>query len=205
MLFLAALLSLMSSAEPQGAAAAPAALPPASNAWNLWLGAPEISLGYRHGFSLFELEARATFDYFQAAGAAEGAVRLRLFEKEGLMLAPFLGLGLAASSGATYLDEYNHRHFSLQPRIGLWATYAFTPRLSGIGLFDFPIRVSFSGGGFSLKPTTGAGAELYLRNQWSVLLMAGLGPEWIKKPSSSSSVSCRLAWYIRFGIGFRIT
>jgi hypothetical protein len=204
MLSLVTLLSLMSFAETQGAAAAPAALPPASNAWNLWLGAPEISLGYRQGFSLFELEARATFDYFQAAGAAEGAARLRLFEKENFLLAPFVGLGLAASSGATYLDEHNHRHFSFQPRFGLWATYAFTPHFSGIALFDFPIRVSFLGNSFGLKPTTGAGAEFSLGNQLSVLLMAGLGPEWIKQPSSSS-VSCRLAWYVRFGIGFRIT
>jgi len=203
MLFLATLLSLMSSAETQGAAAAPAALPRATNAWYLWLGAPEISLGYRQGFSAFELEARAAFDYFQAAGIAESAVRLRLVEKENFLLAPSLGLGLAASPGSTYLDEDNYRHFSIQPRLGLWATYAFTPHFSGIGLFDFPIRVSFSGKALSLKPTTGMGAEFYLGNRLSALLLLGLGPEWIKPPSSS--VSCRLAWYVRFGIGFRIS
>jgi len=213
MLFIATLLCLISPAKTQGtfaapdpthgAAAVPAALPPASNAWNLWLGAPELSMGYRQGFALFELEARVAFDYFQAAGSVESAARFRVFEKEKFLLAPFLGWGLLASSGATHLDKHNHGHFALQPRFGLWATYAFTPHISGIGLFDFPIRISFAGNAFGLKPTTGAGAEFYLGNQWSVLWMAGLGPEWIQRPSAS--VACRLAWYIRVGIGFRIS
>ena len=204
MLFLASLLCLSSFAQTQGAAAAPAAMPPASNAWYLGLGAPDISLGYRQGFSLFELEARAAFDYFQAAGTVESGVRIRMLEKEKWSVAPSLGLGLSASSGANYLDDYNYRHVSLQPRLGLWATYAFMPQLSGIGLFDFPVRVSFSGNAFSIKPSVGTGAELYLGNQLSLLLLFGLGPEWIKPPSSNDA-SCRFTWYLRFGIGFRIS
>jgi len=204
MLLLASLLCLLSSAETKGAAAAPAVLPSTTNAWNLWLGAPEISLGYRQGFSLFELEARAAFHYFQLAGTAETAVRLRAFEKENLLLAPSLGLGLTASSGSTHLDKYNYSHVSLQLRLGFWATYAFTPSISGIGLFDFPIRIPFASNGLSLAPTAGTGAEFYLGSRLSLLLMAGLGPEWIRQPSSSS-VSCRLAWYARFGFGFRIS
>jgi hypothetical protein len=259
MLFLAALLSLLSSTEPQGAvdaaaepqgaadaaaepqgavdaaaepqgaadtsAALPsekpsqrvylssqsssfAVLPSGSNAWHLWFGAPEIGLGYRHGFPSFEFEARASFDYFKSTGVAEGAVKFKLLEKKGFILAPSLGLGLAASTGANHASEhnyeYNFKHVSMQPRLSLWLTYhALSPEFALVGLVDFPILAPLSGEGFGLRPTAGVGGVLYLKSQLSLMLLAGLGPEWIKPPSMPTA--CRLAWYVRLGIGFGIT
>lgn len=185
-----------------GGAMAPAALPAGTLAfWGL-LGAPDVGVGYRQGFSGFEFNAQATFNYLAISTTLEVGGRVALYRKNRLELAPLAALGLEFNSGSTYFDVANFASIALRPRIGGIASYAFSETVQGLLLADVPWAISLNVVGTHFSPTLGAGAEFRLGGKLTVLALAQIGVDALKEPLGVTQV--RPAWAIRLGFGYRV-
>lgn len=181
-------------------AIAPAALPPgAISAYGL-LGAPDVQVGYRQGITLVELEAKASFNYLAASFALEVGVRMAVYKRGMLTLAPAISLGLVLNSGATYVDARNFGYTGLRPRAGLWGSLAFSEVVSGIFLVELPWTFAFQGG-YQATPTAGVGAEFQLTRELSGVVLGQFGVDVIKEPVGFAYV--RPGWAARLGLGYR--
>ncbi len=214
-MMLTALLALALTAEPAVVAPvdtnptrkafgviAPAVLPGGSTALYAMLGAPELIGGYRQGFSAFELEARASFNYLLAAFAIEAGVRIPIFDKNDVQMAPTVGLGLEFNSGARYFDRANFGFVALRPRLGFVTSIKLTEIFSALALFDLPISIPLGQSGTHVVPTFGGGVEMALGSNISGLLAATVGMDVIKEPLGVTQV--RAGWSIKLGVGFRL-
>lgn len=181
-------------------ALAPAALPPgAISAYGL-LGAPDVQVGYRQGISLFELEARASFNYLAASFAVDVGARMAIYRRGMLTLAPAVSVGLVLNSGATYFDARNFGYTGLKARVGFWGSLAFSEVVSGIFLAELPWTFAFQGG-YQATPTAGAGAEFQLTKELTGLVLGQFGLDVIKEPVGFAYL--RPGWAVRLGLGYR--
>ncbi len=215
-MMLTALLALALSAEPAvvvaspdvnparktGGVIAPAVMPGGSTSLYAMLGAPELIGGYRQGFQAFELEARASFNYLLASFAAEAGVRIPIFNKNDVQMAPTVGLGLEFNSGARYFDKANFGYVALRPRLGFVTSIKLTEILSALVLFDLPFSIPLGQYGTHVVPTFGGGVELALGSNISGLVAATVGMDVIKEPLGVTQV--RAGWSIKLGVGFRL-
>ncbi len=170
-----------------GGAMAPAALPAGTMAfWGL-LGAPDLGVGYRQGFSAFELEAKATFNYLELSAVFEAGVRVPVFRRNRLQVAPTAGVGLQFNSGSTYYDPANFASVALRPRLGAVASYELSDTVQALALVDVPWAISLN---------------VVLGNRFSLLTLGQLGFDVLKAPLGVTQA--RAAWAIRLGVGYRL-
>lgn len=210
MLALGLLVSLSLAAEGEapadkplsGAAVAPAALPAGSiSFWGL-LGAPEVSVGYRQGFSLLEFEAIGRFHYLELSGTVEAGVRLPAWRRDRAVIAPTFSLGLKANSGLRAFDPYNFAFVALRPRVGVVASIGLSETVQITLLAELPWAIALNVTGFQLTPTIGGGAEFMLTPKLSLAALGQIGVDVIKEPLGVAVP--RVAWAVRFGVGYRL-
>jgi hypothetical protein len=190
------------SSQVMGGVLAPAKLPAGTIALYGLVGAPELGAGYRQGFEALELEARALFNVFQLSAAVEGGVRLGVYQRDRLQLAPSASLGLVFNSGSTYFDAANFGAVSFRPRLGGTASYAINDLFSGLLYAELPWAIGLSAGGHQVTPVLGAGAEVYLGGSLSLLVAAHVGVDIVQAPGVEAFT--RPAWGLRFGLGHRV-
>lgn len=185
-----------------GGVVAPASLPAGTNALYGFVGAPEVGAGYRQGFGVVELDARASFNLFEVSAVLEAGIKLGVFQGDKLRLAPTLGLGVKFDSGARYYDRANFGFIGLRPKLGLNASYAFSDTVSGIAQLEIPWAIALTVQGFQVTPLLGAGAEFHLGGPISLLVSAHVGFDATKEPLGV--VQYRAAWAGRLGLGWRL-
>jgi hypothetical protein len=185
-----------------GGVLAPAALGPGTLAVYGLVGAPELAVGFRQGFTTFELEARASFDLFQAAGVLEGGLKVPVLRAGSFLLAVGGLLGVKLDSGARYADPANFASVALQPRALAAASLEASEAVALLARLDVPLAISLTGPGVEFRPTLGAGAELRLGPGLSLLVMGQIGVD-VLQPPAGISVQ-RLAWGLQFGLGYRV-
>lgn len=200
------LLALVSAAEPAarvtGGVAAPATLPAGSIAMYGLVGAPDLGVGYRQGFEVLELEARALFNLLEVSGLVEVGLKLGVLGGGRLQLAPGLALGLKADSGATYFDRANFAYVGLRPRGSLTLSWAVTETITGLAQLEVPMAFALTVRGFQVTPTVGLGAEFHVGGALSVLVSGHAGVDALQEPLGVPQV--RPAWAGRIGIGYRL-
>lgn len=184
-----------------GGVLAPAKLPAGTIALYGFVGAPELGAGFRQGFDALELEARALFNVFQLSATVEGGVRLGVYQRDRLQLAPTASLGLAFNSGSTYFDAANFGSVSLRPRVGGTLSYSFSDLVAGLIYAELPWAIGLSGG-HQVTPILGAGAEFYLGGSLSLLVAAHAGVDLVQAPGAEAFT--RPAWGLRLGLGHRV-
>jgi hypothetical protein len=185
-----------------GGVVAPAAMPAGAVSAYAMLGAPEVGGGYRQGLAKFELEAKLMFNYLLAAGVLEVGVRIPVYEKGKIQMAPTVAMGLEANSGTRYYDRANFSYVAIRPRVGFITSLRFSDTLAGIVLFDLPWSIAVTSQGSHVVPTVGAGAEMHLGGNMSGFVMGNIGMDAIKEPLGVTQY--RPAWAIRLGLGFRL-
>jgi hypothetical protein len=185
-----------------GGVMAPAALPAGAMAVYAMLGAPDLGGGFRQGFSLLELEVRLMFNYLLASAALEIGVRVPVYEKGMVQMAPSVAVGFEANSGSRYYDRANFGYLAVRPRVGLITSLRFSDTVSGLVLFDLPWSIPVTVQGTHVVPTVGAGAEIHLGGNMSGFVMANVGFDAIKEPLGVTQL--RPGWAIRLGLGFRL-
>ncbi|MFZ5444573.1 MAG: hypothetical protein ACOZQL_31560 [Myxococcota bacterium] len=191
-----------STARVMGGVVAPASLPAGTNALYGFVGAPELGVGYRQGFGLLELDARAAFNLFELGVLGDVGVKFAVFEHEKLRLSVPVGLGLEFNSGARYFDRFNFAFIGLRPRVGVTASYAFTDTIAGFAQLEVPLAIALTVQGFQLTPLVGAGAEFHLGGGFSLALSAHGGLDATREPLGVTQV--RGAWAARLGVGYRL-
>lgn len=185
-----------------GGVVAPASLPAGSTALYGFVGAPELGAGYRQGFGLVELDARAWFNLLEVSAGAELGLKLAAVEGPRFRLAPTASLGVKFDSGARYFDRANFAFIGLRPKLGLTASYAFTDTVSGLAQLEVPWAIALTVQGFQVTPLLGAGAEIHLGGPISLLVTAHAGLDATKEPLGV--IQYRVAWAGRLGIGWRL-
>lgn len=195
--------SLADSVEVLGGFVGPAVLPPGALSVYGYMGAPEIGAGFRQGIAGVELEVRTQLDYFQVAFAAEALLRFKVFEKDNFQLAPLIGGGFVANTGALWLDEDNFSALSLRILPGLMASLGVSETVTGFAVLELPYDLGLSPAGTNrFNMLAGGGVEVALDETISVGVLAQMGAERFKAPSRLDR--WRLAWQARIGLGFRI-
>ncbi len=185
-----------------GGVMAPAALPAGAMALYAMLGAPELGGGFRQGFSAFELEVRLMFNYLLASGVLEVGLKIPVYEKGIVQMAPTVSLGIEANSGSRYYDRANFGYVAVRPRVGFITSLRFTDTIAGLVLFDLPWSIAFTAQGSHVVPTVGAGVEGHLGGNISGFVMANVGLDAIKEPLGVTQY--RTGWAVRLGLGFRL-
>lgn len=185
-----------------GAVVTPAMLPSGSSALYGFVGAPDVAVGYRQGFGVWELDARAAFNIFEVSATAELGFKFPAYRTEKLQLAPVAALGVKFNSGSRYFDAVNFRSIALRPKLGLYTTYAFSDIVSGLVQLEVPLAIALTAPGYQLTPLLGAGAEIHLGSNLSLLISAHVGFDVTREPYELPVT--RAAWAARFGIGYRL-
>src|SRR5205085_8507648 len=91
-------------------------------------------------------------------------------------VAPMVGLAFVWDSGSRYFDANNFNYLGLRPRLGVVGTGRITDTISGIAEIDIPWSISLSPPlGSHFTPLGGGGAEIYLGESMSGLLLAQIG------------------------------
>jgi len=190
--------------QTQGGAVAPAILPAGAVSFHGYLGVPDVGGGFRQGFGLVELETRARVNYLQLGFGAEALVKVRVFDGDRLSVAPYLGVGLVANSGARYLDADNFPYLGIRPLAGAVATYQLAETLSAIALLEIPADIGLvpAGSGGRLNPLLGGGLELYLGEDFTGLVLGRVGLDLLFPPAASPLP--RLGFELRVGLGYRL-
>ena len=186
-----------------GAVVSPTTLPSGSASAYGYGGAPEVGAGYRQGIGPVEVEARARFNYVDVSLAGEGILKYTLYHQGAFDLAPLLGVGIVANSGAQYIDSINISYVGLRILPGAVAGYRFADTVRGLAELDVPVDLLFGNpGGSRVGFLMGAGAELYLGQRISVMALGQAGFEALQFPNTS--VQFRFDYLVRLGIGWRL-
>lgn len=181
----------------------PAVLPPGALSVYGYMGAPEIGAGFRQGVAGVELEVRTRLNYFQVAFAAEALLRFKAWEQGRLQLAPMIGGGFVANTGARWLDEDNFSAISIRILPGLMASVALGETVTGIALLELPFDLGLSPAGTNrFNGLAGGGVEVALDETISVGAVAQMGAERFRSPTRVDE--WRFSWQARIGLGFRI-
>jgi hypothetical protein len=186
--------------RPGRGAISPAALPAGAISAYALLGAPDVQIGYRQGISILELEAKASFNYLTSAFALDVGLRMAVYKRGMLTLAPAAGVALVLNSGATYYDARNFGYTALRPRLGVYGSVAFSEVVSGVFMAEVPWAFAFAGG-YQATPTAGIGGEFQLTKELSGVVMGQFGVDVIKEPVGFAYT--RAAWAARVGLGYR--
>ncbi|MFT3708735.1 MAG: hypothetical protein QM817_13880 [Archangium sp.] len=184
-----------------GGVFAPASLPAGSNALYGFVGAPDLGVGYRQGFGSVEFEARALFNLFEVSAIVEVGMKLAVYEKDKLKIAPGLALGFEFDAGARYIDRYNFAFVGIRPRLSAVASYSFSDTITGLAMVELPVSIAFAQG-FQITPLLGAGAEFHLGGSFSLLVSGHGGFDATREPLGVTQY--RGAWAARLGIGYRL-
>ncbi len=187
---------------PSGAVAAPAVLPAGSLALYGVVGAPDLGVGFRQGFAPLEFEARASFNLFEVSVLAEAGVKFAVFSRDALLVGVGGAFGINFDSGAKYFDKANYASIFLRPRVSGLASYKFSDFISGLAQVDVPLAFSLSQVGQKFTPTLGAGVELQLGSNLSLLALGAIGVDVTKEALGVTQV--RAAWAVRLGVGWRL-
>jgi hypothetical protein len=185
-----------------GGVLAPAALGPGTMALYGMVGAPELAVGYRQGFSALELEARAAFDLFQASGLVEAGVKVPVLRSGRVQIAAGGLLGLKVDSGARFADAYNFASVALQPRALAAVSLEASEVVALLARAELPLAVSLNVAGVDFRPLLSAGAELRLGEGLSLLVLGQVGADFIRTPDGLAT--SRPAWGLQFGLGYRV-
>lgn len=187
-----------------GAVRAPAQLPAGALAFYGYIGAPEVGMGLRQGFEPLELELVARVDYLAVSFAGEALVRRTLLRTGNIDLAPYLGLGLVGNAGARYVDALNFGYFGARARGGVVSTVRFGEILYGIFdvdlAFDRQLERAF---GYRFSPRLGAGVEVFLAEDFSLMGKVSGGFDLFKDPAAPEPVA-RPAAALVLGAGLRL-
>ncbi len=185
-----------------GGAMAPAALSAGTVAFWGMLGAPDIGVGYRQGFSLLEFDAQARFNYLELSTLLDVGARVSIMRRDRLNFAVMAGLGLEFNSGSVYYDRANFASVALRPRVGAVASYLVSDTVQALLTVEAPWAISLNVNGVHIDPKVGAGAEFHLGGRLSVLAMGEIGVDVLKAPLGATQV--RPAWALRLGFGYRL-
>jgi hypothetical protein len=186
-----------------GAIVSPTTLPSGSASAYGYGGAPEVGAGYRQGIGPVEVEARARFNYVDVSLAAEGILKYTLFSRGAFDLAPLIGVGIVADTGATYIDSINISYVGLRILPGGVASYRFAETVRGLAELDVPVDLLFGNpGGSRVGFLMGGGAEMYLGQRISVMAMGQAGFEALQFPNTPTQF--RFDYLVRLGIGWRL-
>lgn len=190
--------------ESFGAVVAPASLPSGASAVYVYAGAQEIAAGSRHGLSLFEVEARARFNYFLLAISAELLLRHTFYRSPTAELAPYLGAGFVFDSGSRYaVKDGNFQYTGIRALGGLIGTYRIAETVRAVGELDIPLDIALNAAnGYRFFPLGGGGVEVYLGSGVTGLLMGQLGVDLFREPQGVPVV--HLGYQFRVGLGFRL-
>jgi hypothetical protein len=195
--------TLVSRQETFGAVIVPATLPAGSNAAYGFVGVQELGGGYRQGIGPMELEVRATLNYLKLALSADVRMKASLFKDDRFEVAPNLGIGVLYDTGSRYFDNANFEFFGLRPRAGVVATMRVTDTVVALATADVPLAFALQpGGGWHFNPLAGGGAEIYVGEDLSVLVLGQLGADTIKEPIGVPQ--SRLGYQLTLGLGYRL-
>jgi uncharacterized protein YejL (UPF0352 family) len=111
-------------------------------------------------------------------------------------------LGVLFNSGSRYFDRANFGSVALRPRLLGTVGIAFSELVTGLVQLDVPVALSMTVVGTQFTPTVGAGAEINLGTNLSLLVMGNVGVDAIKEPLGVTQV--RPAWGVRLGVGYRM-
>lgn len=189
--------------ETFGAVLGPSALPVGALAAYAYAGLPEVGAGFRQGLTGFEWEARARFNYLTLSLAAEGVLKWPLLRTASFDLAPFAGAGLTASSGIRYFDPSTFPYVGARFLAGAAASYKASETIRLLAFLEVPYDSPFAtGGGGKLVPLAGGGAEIFLSDEVSALVLGQAGLDWVKEPLGVPVA--RVGYAIRLGMGWRM-
>lgn len=187
-----------------GGAVAPAILPPGAMAFYGHLGVPEVGGGFRQGFGLLGGEVRGRFHYLQLSAAVEALLKVRAFDRERWVMAPYVGVGFGLNSGSRYFDRENFPYLAVRPLVGAAASYRVTETLAALALVEVPwdVVLTPAGGGGQLDALLGGGLELFLGEDFTALLMGRVGLDLLLPPATGPVP--RLGYELRIGLGYRL-
>jgi len=187
--------------ESFGAVSAPSALPAGATSSYLYLGVPELGVGFRQGLAPGEWEARARLDYFTFSATGELLGKYRLYQGGKLDCSPYLGVGLTLSSGARYLDPAAFAFAGLRGLGGVTLGYRATDRVRLVARAEVPVDWPLGQGGGRLRALAGGGAEVYLVDDFTTLLLGQAGLDWMETPQGVTSA--RFGYAVTLGFGLR--
>jgi hypothetical protein len=189
--------------ETFGAVASPVALPPGGAATYGYVGVPEVGAGYRLGVGAVELEGRLRFNYFDVSIAGEALLKYAVYHQGRWDAAPIIGLGLVGNAGATYIDTSNFSYFGLRVLPGGILGYRLADSVRALAEVDVPVDVALNAaGGSRIGALAGGGAEIYIGEDVSALLLAQGGFEALKPPNTAFLY--RFDYQVTIGLGWRL-
>jgi hypothetical protein len=196
-------LTLPGRLETFGGVLMPAVMPQGATSLYAFVGAPEVGTGYRQGFSSFELEARARFDYLRVAFTGEVAVRLPVYARGRFDVALRLGLGGGWSSGTEYVDPRNFRGPFVHGNPGAIAAYRLHDTLRLFAQAEVPLDIGVQPvGGYRVTPLVGGGLEYYLNEEFSVMGSGEVGVDVLR--AQLGALAPRVGYSAKVGLGVRL-
>lgn len=189
--------------ESFGAVLMPPAIPAAATAAYGFIGLQEVGGGYRQGLRLFELEARARFNYFHLSLGVDGVLKYRLLQRGRLELAPTIALGVGFNSGSRYIDVRNFNGLFAHVEPGVTFAYRIHDTLRGFALLNVPVDIGLApAGGYRFMALVGGGVEFYLGDDVSVMVLGALGPDVMRQPNGFNQLN--VGYSVKLGVGYRI-
>lgn len=189
--------------EGLGGLYAPVVLPRGALATYGYVGVPEIGAGFRQGIAGVELEVRARLQYFLLAFGAEALLRFQVYEHGPIRIAPIIGGGIVANTGATWFDDRNFGAVSLRFLPGIMGTVQATETVTAIVQLEVPFELGLTPAGTNrFTAMGGGGVEVALDEAISVGVLALGGAERVKAPGRLDV--WRPAYGVKLGLGFRI-
>jgi hypothetical protein len=184
-------------------AVAPAVIPAGSTAIWGFTGVPDIGVGFRQGIGPVEVDADASLDYFDLTFCGEVRARIAAIDRNGLSIAPFVGMGIVWDSGSTYEDANNFRYTAVRVHAGGLGSRQLSETVALLGIAELRWDLFTSpSGGHRIEPLFGGGAEFGLAENVSLFALGELGPDIRALPSGASDTE--LGYTLRFGVGFRL-
>jgi hypothetical protein len=178
-------------------------LPAASTSVYGYVGIPELGVGYRYGLGLLEIEGRIRGDWRLVSIAAEALLKISALEQNGWELAPYIGVGFAANSGATWLSPANFSYLAVRVLAGANAHYRVADTVYLVGVLEMTLDLSVSPPNAAhFTPLIGPGAEFYLNPEISLAVLGLIGPD-VFHPMPGVVVT-QLGYGLRLGLGFRL-
>jgi hypothetical protein len=186
-----------------GAVLAPVALPSGGSAAYGYAGVPEIGAGYRQGLGPVELEGRFRFDYYHVAPGLEAVVRVPVYSESGFAFAAQGGLGFIYDFGAMWFSPRNFQATYGRVMLGGIASYRAAETVAVVGNFEIPVDISLSvQGAHRFRPLLGAGAEVYVGSNISLLVLGQIGLDQTREPLGITDR--QLGYGARVGFGYRL-
>jgi hypothetical protein len=189
--------------ESFGAVVGPAALPAGATAAYAFVGLPEVGAGFRQGLSFGEWEARARVDYLTLSVTGEVIGKYALYHWGRLDYGPFLGAGIALSSGSRYFDPLAFQFFGVRLEGGANLSYQVVDTVRLLARLEVPFDWPIGGrGGGRLRALAGGGAEVYLSDDITATALGEAGVDWIKEPLGVTQA--RFGYSVMLGFGIRL-